>query len=360
MNAGRDFSEVLDRELAAIDPASSITESDLARSRARALLVSREVPLGISADLTKETAVSRLDRPSADKPIAAKRTRRTRILVSVAAAAVLAGLIGGDVVGLAGWRGSATAQAAEVLNTAAETAITSTDPVVNPGQYLRIKSTNVWGTESLEEDGSRYQWLDTEKMDMYIPADRTAEWVWQRSGRVPTTFFDAKARNYVLGQNIQAHPELLRAPRGEFYGQQGGLLATDMATFPRDPYRLLNNIYKRTMGAGQSVDGEALVFIADLLRTGIVPADLRAALYKAAALIPGVTIMEGQANLEGRTGVAIGRTEGTISRQEIIIDPASGQLIGEREVLTKDYGVMPAGTPIAWTAVETSVSDTAP
>ena len=103
-----------------------------------------------------------------------------------------------------------------------------------------------------------------------------------------------------------------------------------------------------------------MVFIADLLRTGLVPADLRAALYKAAAMIPGVTIMEGQANLDGRTGVAIGRTEGTLMRQEIIIDPKTGQVIGERQVLTKDYGVMPTGTPLAWTAVETSVSDTAP
>jgi RNA polymerase sigma-70 factor (ECF subfamily) len=286
-------------------------------------------------------------------------TLRRRWVTSVAAAAVLAALVAGDIVGLAGWRGGATAEAAEVLNTAAETAITSTDPVVKPGQYLRIKSTNVWSTDAESEDGSRYQWLDTEKMDMYVPADRTTEWVWLRSGRVPTTFFDDKARNYVQEQGIQAHPETLRAPKGEFYGP-GGALTTDMSAFPLDAYRLLNHIYIRTLGAGQSVDGEALVFIADLLRTGLVPADLRAALFKAAAMIPGVTITEGQANLDGRTGVAIGRTEGTFSRQEIIIDPKTGQLIGEREVLTEDFGVMPAGTTWAWTAVETSVSDTAP
>lgn len=349
--------QLIASRMAAGDPAGHITDDELNRSRERSrgqlAVPTTEDANGTSAHDTRERLnVVRLS---------AKRTRRAKTwLLSAAAAAVLVVLVGGDVVGLAGWRGSATAEAAEVLSTAAETAITSTDPVVKPGQYLRIKSTNVWSTETVTQDGQSYQWLDTEKMDMYIPADRTAEWVWQRSGRIPTVFFDARAEAYVRDQNVQPHPELLRASKGEFYGQPGGIYTEDMSSLPRDPHRLLNSIYKRTLGKGQSVDGEALVFIADLLRTGIVPADLRAALYKAAAMIPGVTVMEGQANLEGRTGVAIGRDEGTFSRQEIIIDPQTGQLIGERQVVTRDYGVIPAGTALGWTAIETSVSDSAP
>ncbi len=124
---------------------------------------------------------------------------------------------------------------------------------------------------------------------------------------------------------------------------------------------LLDDIYKKTVGMGQSVDGEALVFIADLLRTGVVPGELRAALYKAAALIPGVTVTDQQATLDGRKGVAIGRIEDfSHVRHDIIIDPNSGQPIGERQVLTEPSGSMPAGTAITWTAVEASVSDTAP
>src|SRR6476620_128126 len=113
--------------------------------------------------------------------IPARRPRRTRIwLTSAAAAAVVAALIGGDVIGLAGWRGGATARAAEVLNNAAQTTIKTVDPVVGPGQYMRIKSTNVWSSASVAADGFTYQWLDTEKFDMYIPANRATEWVWQR------------------------------------------------------------------------------------------------------------------------------------------------------------------------------------
>lgn len=93
----------------------------------------------------------------------------------------------------------------------------------------------------------------------------------------------------------------------------------------------------------------------------MVPADLRAALYKAAALIPGVTVTDEQATLDGRKGIAIGRVEtASHRRQDIIIDPKTGLLIGEREVLTAPEGSMPAGTATTWTAIETTISGTAP
>ncbi|WP_307035306.1 CU044_5270 family protein [Arthrobacter sp. B3I4] len=351
----------LRRQLASLDPAGHVTADELVRSRERSLAAMQLVAAPQEHDgvAVRGEAV----RYPAATELSARRSRRAHTwLTSAAAAAVLAALITGDVLGLAGWRGGATAQAAEVLNKAAQTTIETTDPVVKPGQYLRIKSTNVWATNTYEQDGSQYRWLDTEKSDLYIPADRSAEWVWQRSGRLPTTFFDADSKDYALEQNIQPSPELLHARNGAFYGSPGGSTATDLSKLPRDPYRLLNSIYKQTLGHGQSVDGEALVFIADLLRTGVVPADLRAALYKAAALIPGVTVTEGQANLDGRTGVAIGRLEDgpAKSRQEIVIDPRTGLMIGERSVLTQAQEGFPAGTATTWTAIETSVSNTAP
>ena len=69
-----------------------------------------------------------------------------------------------------------------------------------------------------------------------------------------------------------------------------------------------------------------------------------------------------EVNVNGHTGVALGRTDParpSISL-EIIIDPSTGLLIGERMVnLVKD-GAIPAGTNISWTAVETDVVDSAP
>jgi hypothetical protein len=300
------------------------------------------------------------------KPARRRRTAKRVGFVSLATAAIVAALVAGDVLGPTGWRGAATAQAAQVLNEAAQTTIKTADPVVNPGQYLKIQSSNLWGSFSVDENGKEFQWLDTENMTMYIPANRNEEWVWERSGRIPTVFFDEASREYEKTlQYDSPKGYVLRGPNGAFYGSapdQSGFPSPEyLASFPRDPHMLLNNIFKKTIGQGQSIDGEAVVFIADLLRTGMVPADLRAALYKAAALIPGVTVTDDQATLNGRKGIAIGRVEEVShTRQDIIIDPQTGLLIGERQVLTQAQGVMPAGTAITLTTIETSVTDAAP
>lgn len=289
---------------------------------------------------------------------------RRRLLLGSAAAALLVGVIVvADVVRPAA--PGATAEAAEVLNNAAAATIQTADPIVNPGQYLKIQSTNLWGSAAVDESAKEYQWLDTEKMTMYIPANRTEEWVWERSGRIPTTFFDEASKEYV--ERTQASgPEayVLRGANGAFYGpgsESSFPAPSYLDSLPREPRLLLDDIYQKTGGKGQSVYGEALVFIADLLRTGVVPGELRAALYKAAALIPGVTVTDEQATLDGRKGIAIGRIEDySPFRHDIIIDPTNGMPIGERQVITEPRGTMPAGTATTWTTVETSVTDAAP
>ena len=133
------------------------------------------------------------------------------------------------------------------------------------------------------------------------------------------------------------------------------------SSLPRDPQALLNLIYERTKGAGQSPGSEAFVTIADGLRTGVVPADLRAALYKAAALIPGVTVTDREATIDGRTGIALGiPTSDGVARTDILIDPVSGLVIGEQDVLLKDHQGSPAGTVTSWSSVKTSVVNSAP
>jgi hypothetical protein len=59
----------------------------------------------------------------------------------------------------------------------------------------------------------------------------------------------------------------------------------------------------------------------------------------------------------------VGYTEparGSIWREEIIIDPSTGLVIGDREVTLNDYADIPAGTTLSWSTVHTSVVDDAP
>lgn len=326
----------------------------------------------------RQKLMARIGADVAGTANAGKTPRRTVLrrgfAMTAAAALLVGGIVVADVVSFDGKPG-ATAEAAEVLNDAAAVTIQTSDPVVGPGQYLKIETTSVYAGGVLlgdDPNGPRrdVEWLDQSSDQLYIPADRSQEWIWNREARIPTTFFseDAKAEAAKYQQSQGSNPvrtgELLRAPGGNFYEQQRLLFAglpldEGEKNLPRDPQALLDVIRQR--GKQGRPDAETLEDIASALSTGAVPADLRAALYKAAALIPGVTVVDKQANLNGKVGTAIG-IENPVreTRMDIIIDPVTGLLIGEREVLLAAGKTFPAGTATEWTAVQTVVVDSAP
>ncbi|MCQ1986182.1 CU044_5270 family protein [Arthrobacter sp. zg-Y844] len=306
-------------------------------------------------------------------PVHARRPWRRTLLASAAAAALVATLVAVDVVG-ANERPGATAEAALVLNAAATAAINTSDPVVQPGQYLKIKTTGViMMFERGPANDATHRWLASMDRQMYVPADRTGEWVWASEPSAPVQFFGEGSRQAsermaaerrAFGMPMEG--EVLRAPGGQWGGSDWYVL-NDMSlnevikSAPRDPDELLKMIYAQTEGNHWNTEAEAFMAFANILRTGAVPADLRAVIYQAIALIPGVSLVDREATLDGRTGVSLGmKSSNYRARMEIIIDPASGHVIGEREVqLREDKGV-PAGTVTAWTAITASVVDSAP
>ncbi len=101
-----------------------------------------------------------------------------------------------------------------------------------------------------------------------------------------------------------------------------------LQSLPTDPRTLLNFIYDKTRGEGQAQgrDGEAFITIGDMMREAIVPPKTAAALYRAAALIPGVRLGGHATNAVGRPGIAV-----SFRNVEWIFDPVSYQFIGERD-----------------------------
>ncbi|WP_394249063.1 CU044_5270 family protein [Arthrobacter pityocampae] len=263
-----------------------------------------------------------------------------------------------------------SAEAAAVLEDAAAATIRTSDPVVLPGQYLKVETDALTGASSVA-DGQQISWQVTTTDELYIPADTNREWIWNRQAPVPTETAPeavkeaARLQPTVDPATYAALTGVFRAPGGAFgKGEQYTIIGaplTDTDDLPRDPQALLDRIYEHTKGAGKTPDLEAFETIVESLRTGIIPADLRAAFYQAAALIPGVEVMDRQATIDGRTGIAIGKAtpEGG-SRQDIIIDPASGLVIGEQIVILQDYPGSPAGVVESWTSVQTTVVDSAP
>jgi len=324
--------------------------------------VRTDIPERSPDDIARGRAalMTQLESESPFVATSAPRRRRTATWVgfsALGAGALTVALVATNVLGLAGWRGGADAAAASVLESAAIATLQVSDPVVEPGQYLRVTTDAVYSASG--EIGVSF--LESYHDELYVPADRDDDWVWMRYARTPIQTFGPESEALAQAMEESTSDELLRAPGGTFYGGSPTQISGDYDDLPRDPHQLLNAIYLKTLTAGRSRDGEALVWIADVLRTGTVPAELRAALYKAAAEIPGVTITEQQVTLDGSTGIAIGRVE-TVddTRQELIIDPATGQFIGEREVALSSVAGLPAGTAMSSTAVTTTVVDSAP
>ncbi|PVE05898.1 CU044_5270 family protein [Streptomyces scopuliridis] len=103
-----------------------------------------------------------------------------------------------------------------------------------------------------------------------------------------------------------------------------------------DPDQLLAKIYKETAGQGNSPDQQAFSTIGDLLSESYPPAELYPALFKTAAKIPGVVVVNDAVDAAGRPGVAVARLDETSgAREEWIFDKKTHAFLGERNVQVK-------------------------
>ncbi|MFI1012290.1 CU044_5270 family protein [Streptomyces sp. NPDC020965] len=133
-----------------------------------------------------------------------------------------------------------------------------------------------------------------------------------------------------------------------------------LAALPTDPAVLLKRIHddavKNHGGGSDSTTGpdqQAFVTIGDLLRGSVAPPATTAALYRAAALIPGVVTVPDAVDATGRHGTAVARVHDG-ERTEWIFDKSTVRLLGERTVLTKDNAWGKAGTVVTSVALMTS------
>jgi hypothetical protein len=101
----------------------------------------------------------------------------------------------------------------------------------------------------------------------------------------------------------------------------------DMAALSTDPRTLLRQM--RRIDGGPRTAAEDFVHIGDFLRETDASPALRAALYRAAALIPGVKLLGSVRAHDGRLGLGVAYSEGGV-RSELIFNPRTAALIGEQ------------------------------
>jgi hypothetical protein len=117
---------------------------------------------------------------------------------------------------------------------------------------------------------------------------------------------------------------------------KGALVAPDLSNLPTNPGTLLAGIEARTVGSSFGAPaGAAGTFeiIGDLLRETDASPRLRAALYQAAAQMPGVTLIGTVTDAAGRSGTAVAYASNG-EQNELIFDPTTSVLLGEATVVT--------------------------
>ncbi|GAB3868258.1 CU044_5270 family protein [Dactylosporangium cerinum] len=125
-----------------------------------------------------------------------------------------------------------------------------------------------------------------------------------------------------------------------------------VGNLPADPAALLAKAYADTQGQGNGPDQEAFVYVGDHLFESLPSPAVSAALYRAAALIPGVVTIDDAADAIGRHGIAVARTDEVDGiRHEWIFDRETFAYLGQREYAVRDGNGMTAGTVIGITAV---------
>lgn len=340
-----------------------------------------ETLAAIRAQLTGATEATPLVRPRRRMPL------RWRLAAGVAAAVTAAAgvavlTVGGDHGSgrppTGGQHAPRVTTAADALTLAADNTRRTGDPTLAPGQYTHVVS-DQWNGQ--QADGIVFQ--GHVRSEVWVPASAGGTWWWRMTGQEPT-FANSQDEATVRAN----HPEYFRHATMEWSGHNGksdrvpagqkmiqyGYPGPDwsfptpawLAQQPTDPAALLAAVEKAqpTPQPGTPAKGDlaTLTFlqIGMTLSCGFVPADLRSALYQVAKQIPGVTLVSDDADVAGRKGVSVGRLEPYgFLRGEILFDPATGQYLGEREVVVRpvtEDGNLPAGTVYQSTSVTTDVT----
>ena len=287
----------------------------------------RDLPAG-RRDALKGHLMSEL-RLAAGSPTAGPATRRRRpaiVLAAVGAAALAAAIV---VTLLPGNTPGTSPAAARLLAKIATAAARQPSPPVQGSQFWYIKS---WVAYQSCDGG-------TGRCVLEKPHERQ---IWQSVSNLCVT---GLLREDGQDTPLKFSSNYLHCP---YRGGMNDPTYRFLRSLPTDPQALLSRIEQQMSGQlPQPV--EAFTTIGDLLREAIAPPRVSAALYRAAALIPGVTVVPNATDAIGRHGVAVAltyqgvRTEWIFSRHTLLylgesdVKVATGAITGKAAVLQRAF-----------------------
>jgi len=281
-------------------------------------------------------------------------SRGVRIAAIGFALAVIAAVV--SVTGVAG-RGETETALARVLNQVADVASEQQSQSPGPHQFLYTRSRSAYLSTVAFAPGCEERPCEaSEEWSVLVPR-RNESWVpfdGFRFGRVrsvtgkPEFVSEVQRAAWVAAGS----PPLARAGQVEDSTLTGGV-PLDGEDLPTDPAALRRLVEAREIPGVEGPPGEAetFVLIGDMLRHAYLPASVRAALYEATAELPGVELLGAVEDPAGRPGTGIAyadRKRGV--RHELILDPETSALLGERDSLIRSGAHGFEGTTIGYAA----------
>ncbi|MFF0753170.1 CU044_5270 family protein [Streptomyces sp. NPDC004267] len=288
----------------------------------------------------------------------ARRRRVPRFALPAAAGAALAAtlvvaVVSGEPHGPAGPSRDggvavpAAPTAGQVLARAALAASATPRAAARPDQFVYIESLTAHAAR--RADGGPVALPAAHRRQVWLSADGTREGLLREAGspdsalgvRGPVGLIDHRGATPRPGTLGPAEPSVTQPTH------------TFVAALPTDPETLLRLVYAQTRPTdGGDPHQRAFTAIGTLLTETWAPPRVTAALYEAAARIPGTTVLPRATDAAGRDGVAVARTAHG-EQTQWIFDRTTSAFLGERTVLTRAGSAGPAGTLLGTTAVLT-------
>lgn len=246
--------------------------------------------------------------------------------------------------------------------------IRAVDEPVRPGQFRYLLEHQWWSTSF----DSKYVWKSEYRYEVWVPARERQEWMERRETTGRSELLNG-SEEQAIAEGLEPPErtvETYRAPCGDYFAADDGRRPCEfvpsfahpnqeyMASLTRDPDELLALLREQTEGSTKfTPDSLAFQFVTLFLREEEVPADLRMAFYRTLAKLPDIEITENVPNLDGRRGTSFAVGDQS-TRRAIIVDPGTGQVIGERQTALAGNGdrIRP-GTVLADSSLTSVVVD---
>ena len=253
---------------------------------------------------------------------------------------------------------SSEASAATVLRSAAAAAAAQRSPLPRPDQFFYVRRVSTVLLPIRRDYLVPMRRVEFDAPHAKVTISSWEAWSQQRTGaiesRVERVSFPtaaARARWVALGRPRIApgllDPAVQRiAPFPASVHLAPGLTLRQLFLLPADA----RVVHRRLFGSASPTVAFDRVQSVDVYP---ISAALRASIYRALTLVPGIRLAGRVRSIEGRIGKAIAaRDPGGGSLEELIIDPRTGELLGARTiVLTRRSSGLAPGTVRSATAI---------